>query len=653
MELTKAARRRYARGEGGWWVRNRVPQSKEMMKEKQKERNRFLESGMFEACALQDGAALVAQGCKVSPAFMVKQKKKNRLIGDLRRLNAECRRRTMRFEQLQRVEQLAGKGWYFQSRDVQDMYSSFGIHAGDQKCMILDMGVMPPGDMGPRFVRCCGMPFGYVNAPAAVTTWMKEGPLRELRARGIRVLVYIDDFLVCAQTKAECDRAAAVLDEVLAKYGLRTHPTKGQHVSLQTVDHLGLRLDSVRGLYLVPPEKRDALRKMARQILGSASQRKRRVNARWLAQFAGTCISVHLAVPMARFHCRAFFDALAAAGVYGLTTRALQACSVWDRDAVLSKQCFRELRWWSGLGTGSSVGRAIWRPVVNSTMATDASKTRWGAVLDRAHFSVGELKNDAFWQGREETVPAWGIWSDWEKKQHITFLELRAFRRGLEAFGAKLAGRVCLLWEDNMGVVGILNGYSSRSPQMMDELRLVVRLLEDLDLNLRVRWVESALQPADFWTRFSDKADWGLDPGLAHSLMHTWGACTVDQFASVTNALLPRFSAPYPMVGAEAVDAFTISWAGERSWLNPPWNVLGKVLHKLEEEPDAEAVLVAPVWPTAHWWPVLQSLQCDSRPLPLHSGVVRPGVHCRSGLPEPLRNPYWDVRVWFVPARTC
>ena len=638
-------------------MRNRVPQSKKLMVKKMHERDRFLESGMFEACAVQDGAELVRMGCKISPAFMVEQRKKDRLIGDLRRLNSECKRRSMKYEQLQRVEQLAGKGWYFQSRDIQDCYSSFGMHPGDQRTMILDMGKLPPGDTGPRFVRCCGMPFGYVNAPAAVSQWLKEGPMRELRVRGVRVLIYIDDVLVCARTRAECDQAGRILDEVLLKYGLKSHPDKGQHESRQQIEHLGLLLDSKRGLYLVPPEKRDRIRKMARQLLGAASHRRRRVNARWMAQFAGLCISVHLAVPMARFHCRAFFDALKAAGVYALTTRGLQACTAWDRDAVLGKQCMRELKWWATLGVGTSMGRAIWRPVIHTTLATDASKQKWGAVLNTARFHVGELKSKFFWEGRTDIVPAWGIWNDWEKKQHITFLELRAFRRGLEAFGAEpvhrkaLEHRVVLLWEDNAGVVGILNNYTSRSPQMMAELRLVVDILADLDCNLRVRWIESALNPSDYFSRFVDKADWQLRPALAHSVMHHWGVCTVDRFASVTNALLPRYNAPYPMVGAEAVGAFAQDWSGERSWINAPWNVLGKVLHKLEQEPAAGAVVLAPVWPTAHWWPVLLRLARGSLPLRLGDGDVRPGAHCR-GVAEPLRNPWWELRVWHVPARS-
>ena len=77
---------------------------------------------------------------------------------------------------------------------------------------------------------------------------------------------------------------------------------------------------------------------------------------------------------------------------------------------------------------------------------------------------------------------------------------------------------------------------------------------------------------------------------------------------------------------------------------------MAKVLHKLECEPGAEAVLVAPVWPTAPWWPVLMSLVDESLYLPVNPGTVLPGTHCR-GVAEPLRNRFWHVRVWHVPTR--
>ena len=49
---------------------------------------------------------------------------------------------------------------------------------------------------------------------------------------------------------------------------------------------------------------------MAKNLICTAKSSRRFVNARALAQFVGTCISVQLAVPTARFRTRSLYDAL-------------------------------------------------------------------------------------------------------------------------------------------------------------------------------------------------------------------------------------------------------------------------------------------------------------------------------------------------------
>ena len=68
-----------------------------------------------------------------------------------------------------------------------------------------------------------------------------------------------------------------------------------------------------------------------------------------------------------------------------------------------------------------------------------------------------------------------------------------------------------LAWCDNKGVVGIINKMCSRSPEMMAELRIVIALLARLDVDVRMRWVPTAFNPSDYYTRFASKAEWRLN----------------------------------------------------------------------------------------------------------------------------------------------
>ena len=640
LYLDRSNRKRKNRG---WWVRNHIPQSARLLQAKAREAERQLDIGTFEPAPSQDPHELVRRGYKISPGFMIEQDKKDRLVVHQKKLNGECVKKSMKYETLKAVRYLARPGYHFQSRDIVDGYGHFMINVDDRRDMAIDLGLIP-GWKGPRFVLSAGMCFGHVNACWGFSKLVKP-VVTECRRRGCLILAYLDDFLVAGKTKKACDRNARILDETLEKYGFESHKVKGQHESLQTILHLGLGIDSARNLFLVPPVKVAKIKKMAKQLLGAIAHNERRVSARWLASFAGLCISVSLAVPFAQFYTRGIFDCLSAQGVYKNRWG-------WSQKVRASKAVVGNLRWWLELG-GEHNGRTVWRPPTDKTCATDASLRQWGGVLHSGCPSKPEKQPYNFWDRVpvEDTVPAWGFWSPKERKRHITFLELRAFRRSIEAFGPRVARSVLLAWNDNKGVVGIMNKMCSRSPEMMAELRLVIALLARLDVDVRMRWVPSAFNPSDFYTRFASKAEWRLNPRVAHSVMHQWGGCTVDRFATAETALLPRFDSPMKSLGCEAVDTMTAVWAGERSWLNPPLNRMAQVLAKLRDEPTAEAVVLAPKWYGAPWWPLLAALSDEAVDIDLHAaGVVQPGVHCR-GKPEPLRNAGWRFAVFHVPPR--
>jgi hypothetical protein len=201
---------------------------------------------------------------------------------------------------------------------------------------------------------------------------------------------------------------------------------------------------------------------------------------------------------------------------------------------------------------------------------------------------------------------------------------------------------------------------------MERDLELIIDMLDLYDISLRVRYIASAQNPSDFFSRYADKGDWMLDRSVAEPLLCCWGACTVDRFADAGNAQLPRFNSGYPSRGAEVVDTFTTSWQRELNWINPPWQLMDKVMYKLDCEPAAAAVLLAPYWPRASWYPTLSRLAADFRVVhqpegarvrrgpTLPDGAFVPGVILQQvgKVPEPLRNRGWELRAYYIPARS-
>ena len=92
------------------------------------------------------------------------------------------------------------------------------------------------------------------------------------------------------------------------------------------------------------------------------------------------------------------------------------------------------------------------------------------------------------------------------------------------------------------------------------------------------------------------------------------------------NTQLPCFNSRFWCPGTEAVDAFSVSWAGENNWLIPPIFLIPKVLNHMVAF-ASHATLVVPAWPSAPFWPLiftdegLSPIFSDIFKIPLYTDV--------------------------------
>ena len=70
------------------------------------------------------------------------------------------------------------------------------------------------------------------------------------------------------------------------------------------------------------------------------------------------------------------------------------------------------------------------------------------------------------------------------------------------------------------------------------------------------------------------------------------------------NSQLPRFNSRCWNPGSEAVDAFTVNWAGENNWWCPPISLVPRVIRHAQVC-GARGTLVVPCWPSVPFWPLL------------------------------------------------
>ena len=168
--------------------------------------------------------------------------------------------------------------------------------------------------------------------------------------------------------------------------------------------------------------------------------------------------------------------------------------------------------------------------------------------------------------------------------QHITFKELKAVRMAVECFLQELRGRRVLLHEDNQAVVHILTSLTSRSPALMTELRKLWFLMDSNGISIRPRYIQSAANIwADRLSRELDDSDWQLHPRLFRHLQRRYRH-TVDRFASMANAQLPRYNSRWLDPGTEAVDCLRLPdsvWRSKNNYFHPPWDLLDDLTLKL------------------------------------------------------------------------
>ena len=436
--------------------------------------------------------------------------------------------------------------------------------------------------------------------------------------RGLRVLPYVDDFLVLCRGPLSAIRSTEqrYVEAVLALLGLRRNCSKGVWSPTQTLEHLGIGIDTVRAVFFVTPRRLQLLSRGATALLCVAARNRSLVPRKQLASFAGLAQSLYLAIPAARHWLRSIHDCVATGG------------ADWSRRVRLSSAARSDLGFFVRLLPQHS-SRPIIRSPHTAIIHSDASKTGWGAVLNFR-------------------LPARGFWTPSQRRHHITLLEAQAVRLALQAFVDRIRGRRILLHEDNQAVVAMLTSWTSRSPALLQELRKTWRFLDLHDITLDARWIPTADNSlADALSRFRDQLGWRLHPSLSAHLLHRWGPCTRDRFADAQHHLLPVYDSLCVDPAAAGVDAFAQEdWKAFTNYCNPPFSELSR-LAQLLRDTGAAAVVVAPFWPAQPWFQALSELAADSMLLPAHLCSLSPEPSPSSA---PTARASWRGIAFAIPA---
>ena len=196
-----------------------------------------------------------------------------RPVIDLSYLNKFILNEHFQMENLSCLKTLLLKGDFMTNIDLKDAYLSVPVHQSSQKFL--------------RFIwedtcyQFKALPFGLCSAPKIFTQLMK--PITAfLRRKSIRVLIYLDDFLLLAATKEEAVKNTHLLITLLQSLGFIINFKKSSLTPSQVITFLGFKIDSTSMMLSLPAEKINKILDCAHRLLAP-----QRITLRNLASLIG------------------------------------------------------------------------------------------------------------------------------------------------------------------------------------------------------------------------------------------------------------------------------------------------------------------------------------------------------------------------------
>nr|XP_061795427.1 uncharacterized protein LOC133586985 [Nerophis lumbriciformis] len=496
-----------------------------------------------------------------------------RPVLDLRGLNRYLKVLPFRMLTVADVLRVVARGEWFTSVDLKDAY--FHVPVAPRHRRFLRFAYRG------RHWQFRVLPFGLSLSPRVFTRVVRAG-LAPLQSVGMKILPYLDDWLLCAPSRAQAYGDTAVLLAHVDRLGIRVNLGKSCLVPSQQATFLGVSLDSVA--MLARPSSRRveaALRLLSHFPVGQV-----RPYLTFL-RLLGVLTSLTAVVPLGLLFLRPLQR--------WLNGFRLDARRHRRRLLRVSGRCAVALAPWRNgafLLEGVPLGVA---PVRREVVTTDASRLGWGAV----------------WQRRA----ARGSWSLRDHAVHINVLELRAVHLALRHFYPFLRGRHVLVRSDNAAAVYHINHQGgTRSAHLLEASRRLLVWAAPRLASLRAAYLPGQLNRlADSLSRRRlPPGEWRLHPEVVRAIWGVFGQAEVDLFASRESAHCPLWFSLGERSSPLGQDALAHPWPRVLLYAFPPLPLIWLTLRRVSLEGHS-LLLVAPFWPARLWFPLLRSL-CVGEP---------------------------------------
>lgn len=476
------------------------------------------------------------------------------------------------------------------------------------------------------------LPFGLSIAPWVFCRIFRP-VLKKLRAAGIDCIMYIDDLLILGPSWEQASANVQTALRLFQELGVRVSP-KSKVEPQEIVRFLGIDVDIPRRTFTTPAEREQTLRQWCKTLATKAN--------------------AHTLLPI-----------VAIARLLGL----LQACR-WGTRAVpflaaplqtwvrhnFDPQTDPKLR--SSVVTDPTLADALMHirrylprlrcvPLHVSEdcvveLVTDASEDGFGASVTRnALMVMGEQWSESTLAFGDSLVPP-------NKRHSINALELRAVELALRHFAWFLQRKTVRIVTDNATAQAYLNRVYGEEDHLSQIALSVWELALQLDIQLLpAEWIDTKSNfVADDMSRAMQHTEWSTTPSALLRIQQYFGiSLSYDRFASQDNHVLE----PYDSLreGRDAFRAGRLSWTTHKNYVCCPFALLPRVLGLLEDY-QAHAVVIAPLWKSAPFFPRLQRLS-HGRHLLLHPAAdFTPDPQFGHAEPSKAIAHGWEVAAFLI-----
>ena len=375
------------------------------------------------------------------------------------------------------------EGDFLASLDLKDAYFQIPIHGSSRKLLRF----MSEGTVYQFKALCFGLstaPQVFTRVFAAVSAWA--------HARGIRLLRYLDDWLVLSSSEKRAKESIRELLSLCRTLGIVINEKKSDLVPSQSAKYLGMTIDTGAGKVFPSLARVEKFLAVAERFCSMQSP-----PAQLWQVILGHLASLERLVPHGRLRMRSL--------QWHLKSQWSPESDPPSLPVALPEEARRDLSWWM-VRDHLLVGVRFGTPAPDLHLYSDASSSGWGAHLLDQNVS--------------------GVWSAQEKLLHINLLEMKALFLALQAFQEDVAGHHVTAMCDNSTVVAYVNkqGGTVSRPLCLLTSRLL-RWTESFDVHLEARYLPGESNVlADVLSRRGQVVgtEWSLHPQVARALLRTW-----------------------------------------------------------------------------------------------------------------------------------